>query len=162
MDYNWLFNVVVASRCQTLVEFELLICNIPLKASVKHLPICSLNLIITAHLVKSIIGILLPDLRHFNSSIIPHWGLMMLVGRWEPAGGRDRPPRTACWSSCSSAASYRPVLYAVVCHMVWYGGVHIAAHWAPGSAAFVALTYPLMSPPVLSIYISCPIFHSFF
>ena len=44
--------------------------------------------IITA--VWSIIGILLPDLRDFNSWIIPQRGLMTLVGRWLAAGG-DMP-----------------------------------------------------------------------
>ena len=44
--------------------------------------------IITA--VWSIIGILLPDLRDFNSWIIPQRGLMTLVGRWLSAGG-DMP-----------------------------------------------------------------------
>ena len=116
--------------------------------------------------VGSIFGILLPDLRHFNSSVIPHWGLMTLAGRWLAAGGRDRPPRTACcWSSWSPASyavvCFGMVLNGMVCYgMVWYGmvcTVHIAAHWAPGSAAFVALTYPLMSLPMLSIYISCPV-----
>ena len=69
--------------------------------------------------VGSIIGILLPDLRHFNSSVIPHWGLMTLAGRWLAAGGRDRPPRTACCWSSWSPASY-PVVYF---GMVWYGVV---------------------------------------
>lgn len=166
MDYNWLFNVVLASRCQTLVEFELLICNIPLLASVKQLPICSLSLIITAHLVKSIIGILLPDLRHFNSSIIPHWGLMTLEGRWAPAGGRDRPPRTAGWSSSSSAASYRLVWYCTVWCGLPHGVVWWCAHCRTLGSRFrclcrINIPTDLSLLPMLSIHISCQISTNF-
>ena len=96
---------------------------------------------------------------------------MTLVGRWAPAGGRDRPPRTACWSS--SAAWYRPVWYNVVWSgiiwsgVVWcglpHGVVWWCAHWRTLGSRFRCLcrinipTDLALLLPMLFIDISCQI-----